>query len=334
VGSRLVSENRVESTVGRLEEHPLWDAYWADKRPKVEDIQAAAYVGADIATALHTAGTIDAFRRLSTKNKWLRVNNTNEWYDQYTPENQEDLLRFFDHFLKGEDNGWSDTPEVRVAVMDPGGEDKINVPYESWPLPGTEYRKLYLSPDNAFADQAPSDEASVKYDAESGETTFTITFDEDTQIVGHAVAHLFVEAEGNDDLDVFALVEKLDAEDNALLPSALAMAYFPMPPPGAPGRLRASMRELDDDLSTDYLPVHKFTSVKKLEQGEVVALDIAIMPTALRWHKGQKLRLTLAGTFVRGGGLPLTTLNKGTHVVYSGGEHASYLQLPVVPWTK
>ena len=340
VGSRFVSENRVESTVGRLDdnEHPLWDDYWADKRPRVEDVQAAAYVGADIATVLHTAGTIDAFRRLGTDNKWLRVNNTNEWYDQYTPENQADLLRFFDHYLKGEDNGWTDTPRVRVAVMDPGGEDKVNVPYESWPLPGTEYRKLYLSPDNkergTLAADAPATESTVKYDAQSGETTFTITFDEDTQIVGHAIARLYVEADGHDDLDVFALVEKLDAEDNALLPSELAMAYFPMPPPGVPGRLRASMRELDSAESTDYLPVHKFTSVKKLMPGEVVALDIAMMPTAMRWHKGQKLRLTIAGRYVRGGGLPLTTLNQGTHIVHGGGEHASYLQLPVVPWTK
>jgi hypothetical protein len=37
---------------------------------------------------------------------------------------------------------------------------------------------------------------------------------------------------------------------------------------------------------------------------------------------------------VRGSGLPLTTLNKGTHIIHSGGDHASYLQLPVVPWTK
>lgn len=83
-----------------------------------------------------------------------------------------------------------------------------------------------------------------------------------------------------------------------------------------------------------YLPVHKFESAKKLEKGEIVALDIALMPTALRWHKGEKLRLTIAGRLVRGAGLPLTRLNKGKHLIHSGGEHASYLQLPMVPWTK
>jgi predicted acyl esterase len=54
----------------------------------------------------------------------------------------------------------------------------------------------------------------------------------------------------------------------------------------------------------------------------------------MRWRKGEKLRLTIAGRFVRGSGLPLTTLNQGKHIIYSGGEHASYLQLPVVPWTE
>jgi hypothetical protein len=36
----------------------------------------------------------------------------------------------------------------------------------------------------------------------------------------------------------------------------------------------------------------------------------------------------------RGSGLPLPTLNKGMHIVHSGGDHASYLQVPVVAWTK
>ena len=57
------------------------------------------------------------------------------------------------------------------------------------------------------------------------------------------------------------------------------------------------------------------------------------MPTAMRWHAGQQLKLTIAGTFVKGASLPLPTLNAGTHVVHTGAEHASYIQVPVVPWT-
>jgi uncharacterized protein len=98
-------------------------------------------------------------------------------------------------------------------------------------------------------------------------------------------------------------------------------------------RLRACMRALDSDKSTPYLPVHAFLEPKKLAAGEVVQLDIALMPTAMQWHKGQQLKLTLAGTYVKGSGLPLPTLNKGTHVIHTGGGTASYLQVPSVRWT-
>ena len=109
--------------------------------------------------------------------------------------------------------------------------------------------------------------------------------------------------------------------------------YFPVPAPGVPGRLRASMRELDKSKSTEFLPVHAFRTPHKLGKGEVVQLDIALMPTALRWHKGEQLQLTIAGSYVKGSGLPLPTLNHGKHIVHTGKDHASYIQLPVVPWT-
>jgi predicted acyl esterase len=336
VGSMLICPNGLEDTVDMLKQHPLINEYWIDKRAKVEDIIAPAYVGADIATGLHTAGTLDAFRRLGSSEKWLRVNNTNEWYDQYTAANVQDLLRFFDHFLKGSDNGWEQTPHVRVSLMDPGvgGAEKPNTKYASWPLPDTTYRKLYLgASDASLSTTAPATAGSASYAATTGETSFTIRFTEDTQIVGHALARLYVEAQGADDMDVFVLVEKLEADGTPLVPSQLAAAYFPRPPPGAPGRQRVSLRKLDGDKSTDFLPVHTFDAPQKLSAGEVVPVDIAIMPTALRWHAGQMLKLTISGTFVKGPGLALTTLNQGMHVVHTGAERASYLQLPVVPWT-
>jgi predicted acyl esterase len=336
VGSMLICPNGLEDTIDMLKKNPLINDYWIDKRAKVENITAPAYVGADIATSLHTAGTLDAFRRLGSSEKWLRVNNTNEWFDQYTLANEQDLLRFFDHYLKGSDNGWEQTPRVRVSIMDPGmgGEDKLNTKYASWPLPDTTYQKLYLSASDAsLSKAAPQAAGNLSYAATTGETSLTIRFTENTQIVGHSMARLYVEAQGADDMDLFVLIEKLDADGTPLVPSALAATYFPKPPPGAPGRLRASLRKLDTDKSTDYLPVHAFSTPQKLSAGEVVPVDISIMPTALRFHAGQQLKLTIAGTFVRGATLPLTTINKGMHVVHTGAERASYLQLPVVAWT-
>ncbi|MET0343408.1 MAG: CocE/NonD family hydrolase [Polyangiales bacterium] len=336
VGNTLVCPNGLEDTVSMANRFPLYSDYWNDKRAKVEDIRAAAYVGADIATVLHTAGTLDAYRRLGSKEKWLRVNNTNEWYDQYTPENEKDLLRFFDHYLKGSDNGWEQTPRVRVSPMDPGkgGAEKPNTPYDAWPIPGTKHQKLYLQASGAaLSAEAPVAAEAVSYDAVKGATSFTVRFSEDTQIVGHLTARLYLEAQGADDLDVFVLVEKLDADGTPLIPSEIARLYFPVPPPGAPGRQRASLRAVDASKSIEGQPVHAFDTPRKLVPGEVVPVDVAIMPTAMRWHAGQQLKLTVAGAPVKGPNLPLKTLNAGTHVVHTGGERASYLQVPVVPFT-
>jgi predicted acyl esterase len=336
VGTMLIAPNGIENTIDMLMRYPLMNDYWADKRPKIENITAAAYVGADIATALHTAGTLDAFRRLGSSEKWLRVNNTNEWHDEYTLANEQDLLRFFDHYLKGTSNDWEKTPHVRVSIMDPGtaGDEKLNAPFDAWPLPDTTYQKLYLSAaDAALTSEVPATAGSVSYDAASGQTSFTIHFTKNTQIVGHLMARLYVEAQDADDMDLFLLVEKLDSDGTPLVPSQLAAMYFPAPPPGAPGRQRVSLRGLDNDKSTDFLPVHAFTTPQKLNAGEIVPVDVAIMPTAMRWHAGQQLKLTIAGTYVKGPGLPLPTLNHGTHIVHTGADHASYLQVPVVAWT-
>ena len=102
----------------------------------VERITVPTYVVSSYTNKVHTRGTIHAFNALTVQDKWLRIHNTHEWRDFY--RNQEDLLRFFDRYLKGVDNGWESTPRVRMSVLDPGGEDETNIVTDSFPPPGTE----------------------------------------------------------------------------------------------------------------------------------------------------------------------------------------------------
>ncbi len=51
--------------------------------------------------------------------------------------------RFFDHFLKGTDNGWDRTPAVRLNVRRPGEHFELREEHE-WPLARTSWTKLYL----------------------------------------------------------------------------------------------------------------------------------------------------------------------------------------------
>ena len=65
-----------------------------------------AYIVASYSNSIHTPGTFRGWRRIGSAEKWLRIHNTMEWPDYYEASAEQDLLRFFDHYLKGIDNGW------------------------------------------------------------------------------------------------------------------------------------------------------------------------------------------------------------------------------------
>lgn len=151
---------------------------------------------------------------------------------------------------------------------------------------------------------------------------------------GGIPAHTFVrlvmqEACGPNYMDLFINVQKLST-DGTFLPITL----FGEPHPGVWGKMRVSRRKLDEKLSTDYCPVQAHTCEEKLEPGQIVPVDIEIVPTSRFWHKGQQIRVQIAGRYIREDWFePLTwdTDNKGRHIVYTGGRYESFLQIPVVP---
>jgi uncharacterized protein len=328
---------------------PLMNEYWEDKTPDLSDVTVPAYVVVDGVTGLHSMGGPEAFRRLGSTRKWLRINNTQEWIDQYADVYQNDVSRFFDRYLKNIENGWEQTPRVRACIINAGGEDFVDVPYAQWPAAETRYEKLYLDAGtDSLSTSAPAAVSSVSYPGVDGSTAFTVKFDQDTTLFGYISVRLWVEAQGADDLDLFVLVEKLDADGNLLAPHPDIADTYPVSPPGAPGRLRASLRELDQELSTEFLPVHTFRNRRKLNPGEIVPVDIGLTPRGYYVAAGQQLRLTVAGWNIRGTGVdvhgPTNPLvlggrlaaanphaeNRGTHVIHTGPEHLSYLRVPVL----
>src|SRR5208337_3070935 len=100
--------------------------------------------------------------------------------------NRADLRRFFDHYLKGIDNGWESTPRVRLSVLDPGGLEVVNRVENEFPLARQEFRKLYLDAASAKLTTTPiSQENKVSYNTDAqGKTAFTIQFDKEAEITG------------------------------------------------------------------------------------------------------------------------------------------------------
>jgi hypothetical protein len=83
--------------------------------------------------------------------------------------------------------------------------------------------------------------------------------------------------------------------------------------PALGARERVPHRALDPDRSTEFQPVQSHLKEEKLRPGEIVPVDIEIVPTSRFWHKGQYLRVQVAAaTSARAGlnrsvGKPTTT---------------------------
>ncbi|MFD3563765.1 CocE/NonD family hydrolase [Streptomyces sp. NPDC058686] len=336
-----------EDILTEAEQHPLMDGLWENKIPQFEKITVPAYVVASYSNTLHTAGTFRAWRRMESEDKWLRVHNSQEWPDYYDEANVEDLRRFFDHVLKGEDNGWEQTPRVRYSLLDLHGGDQINVPADQFPPADVTSTKYYLDGHTrTLATAAPAEGATAGYDVATNPdvVSFVTRFDEETTLVGYPKAHLWVEANGSDDMDLFVLVQKLDAHGTplqaftALNRGALAQDVTErgasiLRYKGSDGRLRVSMRHLDKALATEDIPAHSFDRVEKLSPGEVVDVEIDLLPVGLTFQPGEQLRLVISGRSLLGTMMPgireYAPANSGRHIVHTGGDRASYLQLPV-----
>ncbi|MFA9463047.1 MAG: CocE/NonD family hydrolase [Velocimicrobium sp.] len=326
----LTGPNKIDDQVAMGRKYPLMNAYWEDKIPDFKKVKVPTYACASY-SHFHLRGSFNAFRKIRSTRKWIRSHREQEWPDMYNPDNIEDLKRFFDRYLRNINNGWEMTPRYRLEVMDAFDCDyQTNRPEKEFPLARTQYKKLYLdAKDMTMQDMPVEAESKVSYDANEGIVNFDMAFDEDTEITGYMKLRLWVEADGHDDMDMFINIQKTDEKGNWLPTYILGE-----PHPGTWGKMRVSHRALDEKLSTDYEPVQSHLKEDKLSPGEIVPVDIAIVPSSKIWHKGQKIRIQVAGKYVREGWFePLSweTDNKGNHVIHTGGKYDSYLQVPVIP---
>jgi predicted acyl esterase len=328
------ADHPIEDLWAETREHPFFDAFWASKAARLEQIETPAYVCASWSDhGLHTRGTLEGFKKISSQQKWLEVHGRKKWAHYYDPESVERQRAFFDHFLKGvgDPPAW---PRVRVEVRD-RYQAAVSKSAHEWPIEGTDYVKVFLDGSTGtLVREAPTTEASVTYDSldDAGLAQFDLHFDQAAELVGHMKVRLFAEARGSDDMDLFVAIEKLDREGRKV-----PFAHFGVfdDGPVALGWLRASHRELDP-ATTEFQPVLKHQREQKLSSGEVAQLDIEIWPSGTRFEAGETLRLIVKGRDIYNYPKPMVysrhedTVNLGEHVLYTGAERASYLLLPFV----
>ncbi|MCL6592990.1 MAG: CocE/NonD family hydrolase, partial [Alicyclobacillus sp.] len=333
------SSTRIEDLAAMTEEHPFFDEYWAAKACDFSKITVPAYVVASWSDqGLHTRGTLEGFKRIASKQKWLEVHGRKKWAHYYDPESVQRQQDFFDYFLKGLPTPVPEWPQVRLEVRHRYGVATVRTENE-WPIARTQYTRLYLNAAQGTLENNPlPTESSCLYDAlGQGEgpsyVTFDYTFTEPVELIGHMKLKLYAAADGADDMDLFVGVQKLD-KDGQVVPFAYYAQYEDGPV--ALGWIRASHRELDEVQSTEFQPVLAHRRELKLQPGQIVPLDIEIWPSGTRFEAGETLRLIIQGSDVYHYPGQIyapheDTVNRGHHILYAGGAYDSYLLVPVVP---
>lgn len=314
------------------DEHPLYDDRWRGLDPELEKIVVPAYVIASWPDhGLHTRGTLIGFERISSQQKWLDIHGRKKWEYWYSRESVERQRRFYDHFLKGTDNGFEDTPTVRYerrsAFYD--GDDQHAA---SWPLENTENTRLYLRQNGALSQDSAADATVLQYESTGPDSqlVFRYEFTEPTEITGGAKLKLWVEIEDGDNMDIFVGLAKLDRNNEEVFMSGyndVENGHL------ASGWLRVSHRELDAERSTDLRPFLKHEAEQELTPGQKVPVEIEILPSSTFFDTGESLALRIKGTELDAAGdiAHEDPVNVGTHSVHVGGGSDSYLLVPVVP---
>ena len=304
---------------------------------------------------LHLRGNTEAWMRAATPHKKLRIHSGNHVHPFYTADGRRDQLRFFDHWLKGIENGVMQEPPVKLAIREGGGRFTWRHENE-FPLARTVWTKLYLdlaadTGKGALAPEIPPASArrynasgASKAGSASASSTFlaagamaagmgvslqTPPLPQDTEVTGPLMAKLWVES-STEDMDLFLTLRNI-APDGA---DVFEIGQQGQDVPVAKGWLRVSHRELDPALSLPYRPYHRHQRRLRLTPGEVVEVEVEIWPTSMLFRRGHRIQLDITPRDGLGS-VHYTHFhadyNAGANTIHAGGARASYLLLPVIP---
>lgn len=313
---------------------PTRDEWFRSLVPELEKITVPALIcGSFSDQSLHTRGSFRAFERISSRYKWLYTHRSGKWATYYGEDALGWQFRFFDCFLKGRDNGMKEVPAVRLAVHDTRTEFVVRAE-PAWPLERTRWTALYL---DASSGQLRLDEpeasSAASFDAPKGELQFSWAAPWDLELTGPMRLVVYVSVEQTDDLHLFAGVRKIRGGRHVTFEGSYGFAYDLV----TKGWLKASLRAVNEELSRPGQPEHDFDAPQPLKPGEVVELQVALLPSATFFKRGDILRLDLRGSWffaanplAGAGPSAYQESPPGTCVVHTGAGRRSHLLVPLV----
>jgi hypothetical protein len=331
--SNALSEDLLFNFMAHPVDGPWWDNVKA--RAQFDQIQVPLYSSGNWGGwNHHMRGNIDGFVRSVSEHKKLQMHIGGHVDAFYSDEGKEEMLRWYDYWLKDINTGIMDEPPVKLCIRTSNSECQWRFENE-WPLARTEYRDFYLTDNPAnvvgdaihdlmLTDEAPARATELSY--ESGPEAYsrgrrglpTVTFvteplDETVEVTGHINLILWVSSE-TDDMDLFAYLRNI-APDGTVETATR-------------GILKVSHRRLDPELSTFYRPIYLHEREEKLIPGEIVPIEVEIWATSMVFEPGHRIRLDIDA---HDGDHYFSAYNLYDNSIYVGGEYPSKLILPVIP---
>jgi predicted acyl esterase len=279
--------------------HPLDDEYHRARSPVWDRITVPLLSAANWGgQGQHPRGNFEGFVQAASRDKWLEAHGIEHWTHFYTDYGVRLQKKFFGHFLKGENTGWSRQPRVLLQVRHV--DRFVERAEQEWPLERTRWTRLHLDPGGqALGPSAPGRADTLEYDALGDGVTFlSAPLEETTELTGPSALKLFVSST-TADADVFAVLRVFTADLKEVVFQGAIDPHTPV----AQGWLRASHRKLDRARSLPYRPYHTHDEKQPLEPGVPVELDIEIWPTSIVVPPGHRIGLSIRGRdFVYPGG--------------------------------
>jgi len=331
--SAALSEDLIYNFMAHHLDSPWWDE--VKSRAQFDKITVPLYSSGNWGGwNHHMRGNVDGYVRSASIHKKLEMHIGGHTDAFYSDEGKHEMLRWYDHWLKGKDTGIMDEPPVKLCIRTSVRECEWRFENE-WPLARTQYRRYYLNPEAAGVVQdavhdailtttPPSREGQLVYPTGpeaysrglAGQPTLTFVTEpmsEDVEITGHSNLVMWVSSE-TDDMDIFAYLRNM-APDGTVETSTR-------------GILRVALRKLNSELSTPYRPYHSHNEEQKLTPGEVVPVQVEIWATSMVFKAGHRIRLDVQP---HDGQHYFAAYALGNNTIYTGGDRASYILLPFVP---
>jgi putative CocE/NonD family hydrolase len=149
-------------------------------------------------------------------------------------------------------------------------------------------------------------------------TYTTPPLETDVEITGHPVVHLWLKTD-TPDLDAFVFLEEVNQSGKS--------TYI------TEGNLRASHRKRSTAPYNNLgLPFHSHyqSELKPIPSGEPVELVFSLLPASYRFHKGSRIRMTVAFSDADNFETPVIDPAPKLQLVRDK-DHPSYVQLPIIP---